>query len=247
MSRAARQPAFYGEDLAWIHDAGFSELARSAAPWIMKRIRSKGHEEGVVVELGCGSGHLLRAILDSGFDAVGIDQSSALLALARGNAPGASLQASPILDAKLPVCVAVVAVGEVLSYVKPDERSRPPSRDLFSRVGVALRPGGLLLFDVPVRTMRRKRYRSWREGDGWAVLIDVRPDETGRCLQREIVTFRKREGSYRRGFERHAVYLFDEGEILEELDDVGFEARSLRGYGRARPGPGRIVIQASKR
>ena len=52
---------------------------------------------GSVVDLGCGSGVVLRALVDAGFDAIGVDLSKAMLQIAKKTAPGAQLvvQKSP--------------------------------------------------------------------------------------------------------------------------------------------------------
>ena len=47
----------YGEDLAWIHDAGFGAFAREAAPGLLEIFRKNGVEDGLVVDLGCGNGN----------------------------------------------------------------------------------------------------------------------------------------------------------------------------------------------
>ena len=75
--------SFYGEDLVYIHDAGFTSLAELAADRLIEELHrlSKG---GLVVEIGCGSGVAAARLGAAGFDVVGIDASPAMLALAGG-------------------------------------------------------------------------------------------------------------------------------------------------------------------
>ena len=54
----------YREDLAYIHDAGFGALARSAAPVLLEDLRRRGVDGGLVIDLGCGSGILSEAVSD---------------------------------------------------------------------------------------------------------------------------------------------------------------------------------------
>ena len=73
----------YDDDLAWIHDAGFSDFVRRAAPGVMALLRRHGIEKGFVVDAGCGSGALSHALADAGSAGVGIDSSPATIALAK--------------------------------------------------------------------------------------------------------------------------------------------------------------------
>ena len=81
--------SFYGEDLAYVHDAGFTSLAALAADRLIEELHrlSKG---GLVVELGAGSGVAAARLGAAGFDVLGIDASPAMIQLARENAPRAT-------------------------------------------------------------------------------------------------------------------------------------------------------------
>ena len=46
----------YQADLAYIHDTGFGKFARGSAPGLLSLFRQNAISEGVVVDLGCGSG-----------------------------------------------------------------------------------------------------------------------------------------------------------------------------------------------
>src|SRR5262249_7040006 len=131
--------AAYGDDLAYIHHAGFGELARGAATGLLRALREAGIRTGVVVDLGCGSGLWLRELMRAGHDALGIDASRAMIELARTVAPGARLRVASAYDFALPRCDAVTALGEVLSYVPAAARRRPALTPLFRRIARALR------------------------------------------------------------------------------------------------------------
>jgi SAM-dependent methyltransferase len=103
-------------DLAYIHDAGFGFHARAASEELLTRLRAAGHEEGLVVDVGCGTGILCRIVCDAGYEVLGLDQSTEMLKIARRNAPDALFERASFIDARLPKCVAVTAVGEVLGY-----------------------------------------------------------------------------------------------------------------------------------
>jgi len=55
----------YGEDLAYVHDAGFTGYCLNAAPGLLRALKRNGITGGLVVDLGCGSGRWARALLDT--------------------------------------------------------------------------------------------------------------------------------------------------------------------------------------
>ena len=75
----------YDEHLAYIHDQGYAEIVEAAAVCVLEVLASHAS----IVELGCGSGVTARRLTDAGHKVLGIDQSAALIALARGRAPRA--------------------------------------------------------------------------------------------------------------------------------------------------------------
>jgi SAM-dependent methyltransferase len=181
----------YGTDLAYIHDAGYSDLARDAARRLVEELARIGCREGTVVDLGCGSGILARHVLQAGYGVVGVDVSDAMVALARERAPGATFHVGSFVSTDLPRCVAVTAIGEVLNYAfdpANDDRGRI---GLFERVYRALVPGGLWLFDMagPARAAPGQRHRTFAEGSDWAVLVET--DVAASMLTRTITSVRQ--------------------------------------------------------
>jgi trans-aconitate 2-methyltransferase len=86
---AAVSEPFYAADLAYVHDAGFGDFARGAAPFLLERLQEAGLDGGLVVDLGCGSGVWAAELLDAGYDVLGIDVSQAMIALAHRAVPRA--------------------------------------------------------------------------------------------------------------------------------------------------------------
>ena len=121
----------YREDLAYIHDVGFGHFAENAAPAVLKLLRHHRKRGGLVVDLGCGSGTLARELCEAGYRVLGFDLSPAMIEIARGRAPDADFRVGSFLKAKLPRCVAVMAIGEILNY-------------LFDRQNTARAPGRLV-------------------------------------------------------------------------------------------------------
>jgi len=145
----------YRADLAYIHDVGFGNFAREAAPGLLDRLsraRAKLPSGGtrLVVDLGCGSGLWSRALLDGGYDVLGFDISPAMIRLARARAPGGQFRCQSFLRARLPPCLAVTALGEVFNYLFDRSHSPRTMAALFARVYRALPPQGVFIFDVAV-------------------------------------------------------------------------------------------------
>jgi SAM-dependent methyltransferase len=237
----------YGADLAAIQHLGFGDFAASAAPGLLAVLRRGGVMEGRIIDLGCGDGTWLRSLVHAGYEAIGVDSSRSLVEIAHRTAPGAELHVASAHDFAFPACDAVTAIGEVLSYVEPGRHTAPPLARSFRKIAAALRPGGLLVFDVLVSSRRAPaRYRTWRAGDSWAVLVDVTEDRRRARLTRDVTTFRRVGTGYRRGHERHVLVVATREAVTRALRAAGFSVRTLRSYGDFAMLPGRVAFVAKK-
>src|SRR5215218_4560159 len=238
----------YGEDLAYVHDAGHGGFARAAAPDLLRRLRTAGLTGGTVVDLGCGSGIWAAELLAAGYDVMGVDVSADLLAIARGRAPAATLVHASLWQAKLPPCVAVTAIGEVLSYAFDPRDGGDGLVALCARVHDALAPGGLFLFDaLGPGVVGPQPRRLWRDADDWVVLSEAVEDAGARRLTRRIVVFRRAGEGWRRSDEVHVQHLHEPEELIAAVRAAGFEAALLPGWGAAALRPGAYAIAARRR
>jgi SAM-dependent methyltransferase len=219
----------YQPDLAYIHNVGFGAFAERSAPGLLQILADAGITSGLVVDLGCGSGIWAKKLLDAGYEVLGVDQSAALLRLARKNAPGGKFIHKSFLDVDFPPCAAVTALGEVFNYLFDPNHGKKPLAEMFRRVYDALRPGGVFIFDVAEPGRGQGVPRSWFEGDDWAVLTESQED--GQQLTRNIISFRRQGKLYRRQEEIHRLQLYDGRELALELRQLGFRAKLVRGYG----------------
>src|SRR5947207_7641108 len=108
---------YYQEDLAFIHDVGYSEFARQVAPGILDIFARYKIHNGLVVDLGCGTGLWAEQLINRGYDVLGIDISEAMIRLARRRAPQAEFRVASLFQADFPHCNAVTSLGECLSYL----------------------------------------------------------------------------------------------------------------------------------
>jgi len=231
----------YGDDLAYIHDAGFSDYVLEAAPGLL-RILKKRLSRGLVVDLGCGSGRWARELNRAGYDVLGIDQSPAMIRMARRISPKSRFQVASLFTVNLPACVAITSIGECLNYCLAGQSSRRTLLRLFRRAYRALKPGGVLIFDVA--GPNRAPLTHCSQGRDWAVM--ARTTMLGRNLRRRITAFRKVGKVYRRSEEIHDLRLYAAEDVVQDLTACGFRVRIQRGYGRFRTPTGIAVFVAVK-
>lgn len=242
MTRTPARKRPYATDLAFVHHRGFTEFSRAAAPALLQAIART--PEGLVVDLGCGSGEWLRVLTDAGYEALGIDQSPAFVRLARQVARRARVRVGIVGRIAIPPCRAVTALGEVLNY-RPTT-GRPPSlATVFRQVHRALEPGGVFVFDLVV-SGRAMSYDAWSEGPSWVALVRVREDSSRGRLTRDITTFRRIGERYRRARELHVLQVPRRSDVTRWLRAAGFTVRTARAHGSAALGVRRVAFYARK-
>ncbi len=187
--------AYYRRDLALVHHLGFASHADLLAPGMLELLEPVRVRHGLVVELGCGSGLLTRHLVEAGHRVVATDASPAMLELARQHAPGAEdIRRLVLPDDRIPPADAIVSVGHVLSYL-PDEASVERA---VTRVAEALRPDGMLAFDIcdlEWGEARRDGPALGRVGDDWAIVTESSVPTPDRFVRRIAVFLRNDDGS----------------------------------------------------
>ncbi len=238
--------AIYQKDLAYIHHTGFGDFSRQAGPELLRLLRAVGVPRGTLLDLGCGSGIWAALARRSGFSVVGVDQSAAMVRLAKRVAPRAKFVCSSMHKFTLPSCDVVTSIGEALSYLGPSERLTGRLELLFARVARALRPGGMFLFDVMLREGPSLKYRNWRAGKDWTVLFEVEENTRQRLLIRRNIAFRKIRNGWRRSDEVHRVQLYTRSQVLRALRRAGFTVRTSHSYGSFQLLPRRLAFLARR-
>lgn len=236
----------YKNDLAYIHDTGFGDFARTSAPWLLETLRANGIDKGLVVDLGCGTGIWSRELSRAGYRVLGIDISPAMIEIARKRVPRGKFRTGSLLRVKLPMCDAVTSLGECLNYLFDKSNSIGQLRGVFERVYSALKPGGLFVFDIAEPGRGKGSPQRHRQGKDWAVLSDTVEDPDTNRLTRRITTFRKRGKNYVRGEEVHVLQLYGRSEVADELRGAGFRVRTLSGYGEQTMLVGCVAFMARK-
>jgi SAM-dependent methyltransferase len=225
---------------------GFAVFSTAAAPGVLENLQQRGIDRGLVVELGCGSGLLAQELDHHGYDVLGVDLSPVLIAIARRRVPGADFFVGSFLNTEIPSCQAVVSIGECFNYLFDESNSLAELRRLFQRLFAALDPGGLLIFDVAVPGRACGTHRKHSQGEDWAVLVDIEEDGINHQLRRQITTFRRVGGTYRRREEVHLLRLYEKAALIKELREAGFRVQTLSTYGQFPLPAGCVGFRARK-
>jgi SAM-dependent methyltransferase len=240
--------AGYKNDLAYIHDIGFGDFAKQAAPGLLKILRRNGITNGLVVDLGCGSGIWAQELIKVGYEVLGVDVSAAMIKLARKRAPHARFIKQSFLKMLLPQCVAVTAIGECFNYLFDESNNQKALFRFFSQVNEALVPGGVFIFDVIEPGLVSGSQSSLRHSQGkdWAILLQIEEDSRKHILTRRMTIFRRIGKLYRRDVEIHRCQLYKGSELARELRRLGFKVRLLHSYGTFQLYKNRVGFVARK-
>lgn len=233
---------YYRPDLALVHHLGFGFHADACAPGILRLLDGVRERDGLVVELGCGTGLLTRHLVDAGHRVVATDASPAMIALARQHVPEAEEFAEVVLpDDPIPRADAIVSVGHVLNYL-PDAEAVDRA---LAAAAEALAPGGVIALDLcglEWAEARRDLPGHSKVADDWVVLTEYSipsPDH----FVRQITTFvRNDDGSWRRDDERHDNVLVDVSRVPAQLAASGVDADVRSSFGDERLPTGLFVI-----
>jgi SAM-dependent methyltransferase len=230
-----------------VHHEGFGFHADAVAPGILSLLGPVLERDGVVLELGCGSGLLTRYLVDAGHRVIATDASPAMLDLARRTVPGASEIRELVLpDDPLPACDAVVAVGHPLNYL--------PSEDALFRALVAacgaLRPGGVIAVDLEDLAWGRAWIEQPPSGwlaEGWALVMTRELPSPNRFVRTMAIFSRNADGeTWRRDDERHENVLIDTALVPPLLAEHGVEAEIRASFGSEQLPPGLVAVVGRK-
>ena len=125
--------------------------------YLIHLLREYGVEDGIVLELGCGTGKMTRLLAQAGFDMIGIDNSEEMLQMAKDRDffTGEPRQEKDDFDSlyllqdmrefELYGTVrAVVSVCDSMNYILEEEELL----QVFQLVNTYLDPGGIFIFDM---------------------------------------------------------------------------------------------------
>ena len=115
------------------------------ADYLEERLKEYGIEDGLVMELGCGTGSMTQILSEKGYDMIGIDNSEDMLELAQEKKEKTGRDIlQDMREFELYGTVrAVVSVCDCVNYVTEEE----DLAEVFRLVNNYLDPDGVFLFD----------------------------------------------------------------------------------------------------
>lgn len=116
---------------------------------VVQVLKERGIRDGLVLDLGCGTGNLTELLARAGYDMIGVDNSEDMLELAQEKKLQSGHDILYLLqdmrEFELYGTVrAVVSLCDSMNYITSEEELR----QVFSLVNNYLDPGGLFLFDM---------------------------------------------------------------------------------------------------
>ena len=223
---------YYRPDLARVHHEGFDFHAEAVAPGILRLLEPVRAAGGLVLEFGCGSGLLTRYLVAAGHRVLATDASPAMVELARETVPGAEgFEVLALPGDPVPPADAIVGVGHPINYLP----SLNAILEALGAMAVALRPGGILAFDVCDLAYGALRADDGSRGwvrDDWALVTRFSLPAPDRFVRDMTIFSRNADGSWRRDDERHDNVLLDVRTIPPLLAAHGVECDGRHGLRR---------------
>ncbi len=118
------------------------------ADYVQLLLKQYGIEDGLLLELGCGTGSMTRRLANKGFDMIGIDNSDEMLSIAReknSDSENTLYLCQDMREFELYGTVkAVVSVCDSMNYILSEE----DLLQVFKLVNNYLDPNGVFIFDL---------------------------------------------------------------------------------------------------
>lgn len=221
------------------------------AQFILNLLQDRKITEGLVLELGCGTGKLMTLLGKAGFDMIGVDNSVEMLQIAREKTSQDFLYLlQDMREFELYGTVkAVISVCDSVNYITKKEELRK----VFQLVNNYLDPEGLFIFDF------NTEYK-YRELIGETVIAEDREDvsfiwfneydEESHLNDIDLKVFVQEEGDIYQKFQEEHIqrgYTLDEiKQLLEESGLIFLEAYEEYTMQAPQMDSGRIVVVAQE-
>lgn len=196
--------------------------------FLIERLKEAGIEDGLVVDLGCGTGTLTSMLADQGYDMIGVDYSEDMLerAMEKREQTGQDILylCQDMCEFELYGTVrAIVCACDSLNYITDEEQLL----QVFRLVNNYLDPHGLFFFDV--NTIYKFQYllgdQVFAENSEKGSFIWENHYDTEQQINEYAMTFylRQEDDTYQRYEEYHYERAYSVEKIKELLAKAGLE------------------------
>ncbi len=184
--------------------------------------------EGLVLELGCGTGSMTELLARKGFDMIGVDSSEEMLEIAMEKKMESGLDIlylqQDMREFELYGTVrAVVSVCDSMNYILEEEELL----EVFRLVNNYLDPGGVFIFDMNTpykyRDVIGDATIAENREDGSFIWDNFYDEETG-INEYELTLFLpEKDGLYRKYQELHCQRAYETDTVRRLLEEAGLE------------------------
>ena len=201
---------------------------REWADYIIETLAQDGIRDGLVLELGCGTGTVTEMLADAGYDMIGIDNSEEMLAEAMEKRAESGHDILYLLqdmqDFELYGTVrAVISVCDSMNYLTDEE----DLEYLFALVNNYLDPQGIFLFDMNTvykyQTMIGNTTIAENRDEGSFIWENSYDEETGINTYELALFIPREDGLYEKDEEVHYQRAYSLEKIKELIGKVGME------------------------
>lgn len=201
---------------------------REWADYLVDTLKSDGIRDGLVLELGCGTGTVTELLAEAGYDMIGIDNSEEMLAEAMEKKVESGHDILYLLqdmqDFELYGTVrAVVSVCDSLNYITEEE----DLEYVFALVNNYLDPGGLFVFDMNTvykyQIMIGDATIAENREDGSFIWENSFDPETGINIYELALFLPREDGLYEKCEEVHYQRAYTVDKIKELIKKAGME------------------------
>ena len=196
--------------------------------YLIQLLKEYQVEDGLVLDLGCGTGNMTELLAKEGYDMIGVDNSEDMLEIASEKRAESGLNILYLLqdmrEFELYGTVkAVVSICDSINYILEED----DLREVFSLVNNYLDPKGIFIFDM-------NTVYKYREQLGEQTIAENREessfiwenyfDEGEMVNEYDLTLFiRDEDGRYSKYEETHYQKAFEISEVLKAVKEAGME------------------------
>ena len=218
----------YG-DFAKVYDMFMDNVDYEAwCGYLTERLREYGVEDGLVLELGCGTGTMTEMLAGKGYDMIGVDNSEEMLAEAMEKKVESGHDILYLLqdmqEFELYGTVrAIISVCDSMNYLTEEE----DFAQVLKLANNYLDPGGIFIFDVNTaykyQVLLGDDTIAENREDGSFIWENSYDPETGINVYELALFLRREDGLYEKTEEVHYQRAYPEEQIREMIAVAGME------------------------
>lgn len=218
----------YGS-FAWVYDMFMDNIDYPAwCEYLTGLLRQYGVSDGLVLELGCGTGSMTELLADQGYDMIGVDNSEEMLEIAMEKKMESGKDILYLLqdmrEFELYGTVrGVVSVCDSINYILEEE----DLLQVFRLVNNYLDPGGIFIFDMNTpykyQTVIGESTIAENREEGSFIWENYFDEETGINEYALTLFLQEEDDLYRKYEEFHYQKAYDTDRVIELLRKAGLE------------------------